>query len=107
MFVQRYFRRHRWIVGCIAVSFAGLVMLLTPPSILVSLSFQFDCNDVICRFDLLPSLSLIVSIYLNTLFAFDRTHTIFVVFQSRGFYDVPWVLIADARSFQALAAILD
>ena len=28
-------------------------------------------------------------------------------FQSRGFYDVPQVLIADARSSQALAAILD
>ena len=29
---------------------------------------------------------------------FDRTHTIYVAFQSRGFYDVP---------FQALPAILD
>ena len=28
-------------------------------------------------------------------------------FQFRGFYDIPRVLIADARSFQALAAILD
>ena len=36
--------------------------------------------------------------------AFDRTHT---VFRSRGFYDVPRVLLADARSFQALAAVLD
>ena len=35
MFVQRYFGR--WIVGCVAVSFVGLLMLLTPPSILVSL----------------------------------------------------------------------
>ena len=39
------------------------------------------------------------------LIAFDRTHTIYVVFQSRGFYDVPRVLIAGARSFQAFAAI--
>ena len=36
-----------------------------------------------------------------------RKHTIYVVFYSRGFHDVPRVLIADARSFQALAAILD
>ena len=40
-------------------------------------------------------------------FAFNRTHTIYVVFQFRGFYDVPRVLIMDATSFQALAAILD
>ena len=33
--------------------------------------------------------------------------TVSVVFHSHGFYDVPRVLIADARSFQALAAILD
>ena len=33
--------------------------------------------------------------------------TLFTFFHSRGFYDVPRVLIADARSFQALAAILD
>ena len=39
--------------------------------------------------------------------AFDITHSIYVVFQSRVFYDVPRVLIADVRSFQALAAILD
>ena len=43
----------------------------------------------------------------ENIFAFDRTHTIDVVFHSRGFYDVQRVLIADARSFQALAAILD
>lgn len=35
MFVQRGFRRG--IVACVAVSFLGLLMLLTPPSILVSL----------------------------------------------------------------------
>ena len=34
-------------------------------------------------------------------------HTIYVVFHSCWFYDFPWVLIMDARSFQALAAILD
>ena len=35
--------------------------------------------------------------------AFDRTHTIYVVFQFRGFYDVPRVFIADARPFQVFA----
>ena len=39
--------------------------------------------------------------------AFDRKRSIYVVFPSRGFYEVPRVLIAAARSFQALAAILD
>ena len=42
--------------------------------------------------------------------ASERTHTIYAVFHSREIYDVPQVLIADARdarSFQALAAILD
>ena len=38
---------------------------------------------------------------------FDRMHTIYIVFHSSWFYDVPQVLIADARSFQALPAILD
>ena len=33
-------------------------------------------------------------------------HTIYVASQSRGIYEVPRVLIVDARSFQALAAIL-
>ena len=42
-----------------------------------------------------------------TVIAFDRTRAIYVVFHSRGFYDVPRVLIAVARSFQSLAAILD
>ena len=37
---------------------------------------------------------------------FDRTHTIYVVFHSRGFYDVPRVF-AGAWSFQALGAILE
>ena len=41
------------------------------------------------------------------IFVLHRTHTIYVVFQSRRFYCVPRVLIADARSFQAFAAILD
>ena len=40
-------------------------------------------------------------------FTFDERHTTYVVLQSHGFYDVPWVLIADARSYQALAAIFD
>ena len=38
--------------------------------------------------------------------AFDRTHTIYVVFHSRRFHDVLWVLNADARSFEVLVAIL-
>ena len=38
---------------------------------------------------------------------FDRMHTIYTVFQSCRFYDVLRVLFVDARSFQALAAILD
>ena len=37
----------------------------------------------------------------------QKAYYIYVVFHSRGFFDVPRVLIADARSFQALAAILD
>jgi len=40
-------------------------------------------------------------------FHLTETRTIYILFQSRGFYNVPWVLIADARSFQALSAILD
>ena len=40
-------------------------------------------------------------------FTFDKTHTTYVLLQSHGFYDVPCVLIADARSYQALAAIFD
>ena len=43
----------------------------------------------------------------RTVAAFDRTYTISVDFQSRGFYDVPRVFIENARAFQALAAILD
>ena len=39
--------------------------------------------------------------------AFDSTHTVYVVFQSRGLNDVPRLLIADARLFQAFATILD
>ena len=41
-----------------------------------------------------------------TIIAFDKTHTIYVLFYLRGFYDVPRVLIADAGSFRALTAIL-
>ena len=45
----------------------------------------------------------------NVIFAIDRTPPvpIHVVFHARGFYDVPRVLIVDARSLRALAAILD
>ena len=41
------------------------------------------------------------------LIAFDRTHTIYVVFEFCGFYNFQRVLIVNARSFQALATILD
>ena len=38
MLLERYPRsRRRWIVGCIAVSIAVMVMLLTPPSGVVSM----------------------------------------------------------------------
>ena len=40
-------------------------------------------------------------------FHLKETRTVYILFQSRGFYNVPWVLIADARSFQALSASLD
>ena len=40
------------------------------------------------------------------LIALDRMHTDHADFHSCGFYDVPWVLITDARSFPALAPIL-
>ena len=43
----------------------------------------------------------------GTLIVFNGMHTIYIVFHSRGFYDVPRILIVDGRSFQALAAILD
>ena len=43
--------------------------------------------------------------YANCLFiAFYRTRTVYVVFQSHGFSDVPLVLIMDAWSFQGLDA---
>ena len=32
--------------------------------------------------------------------AFDRTHTVYVVFHFCGFYALPRVLITDARSFR-------
>ena len=45
---------------------------------------------------------------LNDLFCvFNRTYTIYNIFlYLHGFCDVLWVLIVDARSFQALGAIL-
>ena len=43
--------------------------------------------------------------YKQYIITFDRA-TIYI-FQSRGFYDVSRVLIADAKSFQAFAVILD
>ena len=49
----------------------------------------------------------VIAIQMSTFIAFDRTHTLYVVFRSQGFYDVPRVLIADAGSFQALPVILD
>ena len=48
------------------------------------------------------------NIIIISITAFVRTHMIiYVVFQSRGFYDVPQILIVDARLCQALAVILD
>ena len=43
---------------------------------------------------------------LRLIVAFDRSHTIYV-FKSRGFNDVPLVLIADSRSFLALGSIFN
>ena len=56
-------------------------------------------------FSTFPSSSVVVVVVV--VIAFDRTHTIYFVFQSRGFYHVPRGLIADTKSFQAFAAILD
>ena len=53
------------------------------------------------------SLSIVKRILGLALIAFARTRTVYVVFQSRGFCVVPRVLIAEARSFQTFAAILD
>ena len=44
---------------------------------------------------------------LDKTIAFNRTHTIYVVFQSCWFYDALRVLIADGGSIQAFATILD
>jgi len=45
-------------------------------------------------------------VIVSRIIAFDIA-CYYVIFRSRGFYDVPRVLIAYARWFQALAAILD
>jgi len=50
MLLERHYRRRRWIVGCIAVIIAVVVMLLTPPSRMVSINllvitpFYEDCS---------------------------------------------------------------
>ena len=71
-------------------------------SLVLSLSILFEFSSSICNvssgFD-----NKIIILFIT----FDRTHTIYVVFQFRGFYGVPRALIVDARSFQAVAAILD
>ena len=54
-----------------------------------------------------PSLCITTDGKQKGLIAFDRTHYIYVIFQSRKFYDVPRVLIPAVRSFQALATILN
>ena len=51
------------------------------------------CHGITC---LWPCLCVCVFYFLRSFFAFDRTFPIYVVFHSRGFYDVPRVLIADA-----------
>ena len=66
-----------------------------------SLSFFFFFFFVGSTFG--ESNSKFISVLLIT---FGTTHTINDVFQSCRFYDVPRVLIADAMSSQALAAIL-
>ena len=55
---------------------------------------------------LLRSVANVAVLAFNHVIAFDRAHAI-CRFLSPRFYNVPRVLIADARSFQALAAILD
>ena len=79
--------------------------------------FGFDSDCVKCAFfwlfdgmyisDIQSNINGRYQYYYIYIVAFDRTHTIDLIFHSRGFYDVPRVLIADATSFKALAAILD
>lgn len=44
--------------------------------------------------------TMLCSLIVSRFVAFDRTRSIYVVFHSRGFYDVPRVLITDAGSFR-------
>lgn len=51
MFLDRYYRRRRWIVGSVMVSIAVITMLLAPPPSVVSATnhlFQ-DSSLVLCR----------------------------------------------------------
>ena len=50
---------------------------------------------------------MLIYTFYHLIIVFERMHTISIVFHSREFYDVPWVLIADAKSFQALTTNLD
>ena len=50
---------------------------------------------------------LTVEVIRTTFVALDRTHIVYVVFNSHRFYDVPRVLIANVTPFKGLAAILD
>ena len=44
MFLDRYCRRRRWIVGCVMVSIAVVTMLLAPPPSAVSVILSKDSS---------------------------------------------------------------
>lgn len=51
MFLDRYYRRRRWIVGSVMVSIAVITMLLAPPPSVVSATNHLcqDSSLVLCR----------------------------------------------------------
>ena len=52
MFLDRYSRRRRWIVGCVAVTTAVVIMLLTPPPKMVSREFKMESTGKLSNFDI-------------------------------------------------------
>ena len=52
MFLDRYSRRRRWIVGCVAVTTAVVIMLLTPPPKMVSREFKMESTRKLSHFDI-------------------------------------------------------
>ena len=52
MFLDRYSRRRRWIVGCVAVTTAVVIMLLTPPPKMVSKEFKMESTGKLSNFDI-------------------------------------------------------